>query len=98
MLPVVSESNIRYSYLAEEGIFTVCENQQQNLETFWNNFVILVQWEKKWQWQQDTVVDSNSPFLQYDLVRETSLFEEKWLASQRACARQNLAGKQLSLC
>ena len=49
MLPVVSESNITYSYLVEEGIFTVCENQQQKLETFWNNFVILLQWEKKWQ-------------------------------------------------
>lgn len=49
MLPLVSESNITYSYLAEEGICTVCENQQQNIGTFWNSFVILLQWEKKWQ-------------------------------------------------
>lgn len=34
MLPIVSESNVTYTCLAEEGIFTVCENQQQNMETF----------------------------------------------------------------
>lgn len=35
-----------YSYLTEEGIGTVCENQQQNVGTFWKSFLGFLQWEK----------------------------------------------------
>jgi len=70
-LPIISESNITYSYLTEEGIFTVCENQQQNLETFWNNFWSHYNGEKVATIER--LLESNSPFLQIVLIREKSL-------------------------